>query len=92
MRKYFKLIACLVFDFIGYLSFSIPVIGEGFDFIWAPISSVVLYLLFKSNNKSAYLASLNLMEELLPGLDFIPSFTIMWFINELNSKPAKHSF
>ena len=88
MKKYFKLVICLVFDLIGFLSFSIPVIGEGFDFVWAPISSMVLYVLFKSNTKTIYLASLNFFEELLPGLDFIPSFTIMWVINELNTKPT----
>jgi hypothetical protein len=28
----------------------------------------------------------NFIEELLPGTDFIPSFTIMWFIQNMQKK------
>jgi len=49
-------------------------VGEFFDFIWAPISALLIYLLFR---KPAF-AGIALIEEILPGFDFIPTATMAW--------------
>lgn len=73
-------------DFLGYLSFSIPVFGELIDIVWAPFSAIVFYKLF-GGKKGAIGAVFNFIEELLPGFDFIPSFSIMYLLqNILKSK------
>ena len=64
-------------DFIGYASYAIPGLGEFADIIWAPISAFIFYRTF-GGWKGAFGGLLNFVEELLPGTDFIPSFTIMW--------------
>ena len=66
-------------DAIGYATYAIPFFGEIGDVIWAPISAIIFYLSF-GGKKGAFGAVFNFIEELAPGLDFIPSFTIMWFL------------
>ena len=72
-----SLIFCLLMDFIGYASYAIPGLGEFADIIWAPISAFIFYRTF-GGWKGAFGGLFNFVEELLPGTDFIPSFTIMW--------------
>ena len=64
-------------DMLGYVSYTIPVFGEISDIIWAPVSGFIFFLAFKSW-RGAVGGLFNFIEELLPGVDFIPSFTIMW--------------
>jgi len=61
-------------DFVGTLSFVVPGVGEFADVVWAPVSAALVKALFGST----LFAGLNLAEELLPGLDFIPTATIAW--------------
>ena len=42
-----KLILSLLFDGIGMISYLFPVYGEMIDLIWAPISGVFLFLMYK---------------------------------------------
>jgi hypothetical protein len=72
-------------DLIGYTSYSIPVLGEVADIIWAPISGIIFFLTF-GGWRGALGGMLDFFEELLPGTDFIPSFTIMWFIQKIKAK------
>jgi hypothetical protein len=68
----------ILFDGIGMLSFSLPVIGEFTDVVWAPLSFLIMVWMYKGTvGKVAGLVSF--MEELLPVTDIIPSFTIMWY-------------
>lgn len=76
-----SILLCLLFDFIGYASYTIPVLGEFADIIWAPISGLIFFMMF-GGWRGAVGGVFNFIEELLPGTDFIPSFTIMWFIRE----------
>src|SRR5687767_6393145 len=66
---------CIVMDLIGYASFSIPLLAEVSDLIWAPLSA---YIFLKSfGGKIGRLGSVfNFIEEILPFTDFIPSFSI----------------
>lgn len=76
------LIFCLVMDILGYATYAIPVLGEFGDILWAPISAFIFYKAF-GGWKGAFGGLFNFVEEALPGLDFIPSFTIMWCMQRL---------
>lgn len=72
-----KLLFCLLMDAIGCMTYIIPGIGEFGDIIWAPVSAIIFYKTF-GGWKGAFGSIFNFIEEVLPGTDFIPSFTIMW--------------
>ena len=72
-----KLLFGLLFDAIGMISFSIPVLGEFGDVIWAPIAAFIMTRMYKGRvGKVASI--LTFVEEILPFTDVIPSFTITW--------------
>ena len=73
-----KLILSLIFDGIGMLSYVAPIFGEITDTFWAPISGLLLVLMYKGTvGKIAGL--FGTIEELIPFTDVIPTFTITWF-------------
>ena len=80
-----SILLCVLFDFIGYASYSIPVLGEFADIIWAPVSGLIFFMLF-GGWRGAMGGVFSFVEELLPGTDFIPSFTIMWLIRDGQSR------
>lgn len=79
LRNRPSLLACIVLDIMGYATYLLPGLGEWADVIWAPISGWILYRMF-GGKKGVIGGIFNFIEELLPGFDFIPSFTIMWII------------
>ena len=84
-----SLIFCVLMDIIGYATYTIPFLGEFGDIIWAPISALIFYKTF-GGWKGAFGGLFNFIEEALPFTDFIPSFTIMWFLQRLrNPKQVK---
>ncbi len=75
----------LLFDGIGMLSFLIPGIGEFSDVIWAPLAAWLMTRMYKG--RSGQIAGVvTFIEELVPGLDIIPSFTLMWLYTYVFSK------
>ena len=70
---------CLLMDMLGCASYALPFVGEVFDLVWAPISAMIYFRLF-GGVKGLFGGSFNFIEELLPGLDIIPTFTITWFL------------
>jgi len=75
--KLSKLIIGLVLDGIGMISFSIPLLGEFSDVIWAPIAAFLMTRMYKG--RVGKVASvLTFVEEILPFTDIIPSFTLTW--------------
>ncbi|PWA05037.1 hypothetical protein [Flavobacterium psychrotolerans] len=79
------LILGLLFDAIGMLSFSIPLIGEFSDVIWAPLSGLLMTRLYKG--KIGRIAGVfAFLEEILPFTDVIPTFTITWIYTYLIKK------
>ncbi len=74
-----SLLFCILMDILGYATFAIPLIGEFADIIWAPISAMIFYRTF-GGWKGAIGGTFNFLEEILPGLDFIPTFTITYFM------------
>ena len=87
IRKQPSLAFCIVMDIIGYATYAIPVIGELGDILWAPLSSLIFFVSF-GGWRGALGGVGNFIEELLPGADFIPSFTIMWFIQNTRNKKS----
>jgi hypothetical protein len=77
MNKYKKLFLSLLFDAMGFVSFFIPGIGEFADVVWAPVSAFLMTKLYKGKT-GKIAAAISFIEEALPGLDIIPTFTLMW--------------
>lgn len=76
-KKTQRLVLGLIFDAIGMASFLIPGIGAFTDIIWAPIAAWLMTRMYKGTPGKAA-GVLTFVEELLPGMDIIPSFTLMW--------------
>ena len=64
-------------DAVGCATYSVPLLGEFGDLIWAPVSAFIFYKIF-GGWKGDFGSVFSFIEELLPGTDFIPSFTLMW--------------
>ncbi len=84
-KKYVLLILGLVFDAIGMLSFMIPGIGEFSDVIWAPVSALLIYKMYKGVEGKIG-GTVSFFEEIIPGLDIIPTFTLTWIYKFLIKK------
>ena len=82
-----SLVFCLVMDIIGYATYTVPVLGEFGDIIWAPISAIIFFITF-GGWKGAFGGIFNFVEEILPGTDFIPSFTLMWVWQKMRNRQA----
>lgn len=75
--KYKHLFLGLLFDAIGMLSFALPLIGDFSDIIWAPIAAWLMTRMYKGRAGQAA-GAVTFIEEIIPGLDVIPTFTVMW--------------
>jgi hypothetical protein len=88
-RKLPSIKACIILDLIGCFSYAVLPFGP----VWAIISGIIFYFLF--GRKFGVLGGIfSFIEELFPGIDFIPTFTIAWFIrkheiDKLLVSPAK---
>lgn len=83
-----SLILCLIMDALGYATYVLPVFGEFGDIIWAPISGFIFYKAF--GGKVGVMGGIiNFIEEALPGLDFIPTFTLAWIFQYRQDKILK---
>ena len=71
-----KLLISLLIDLIGMATYIVPVAGETGDLAWAPISAYLIYNLYGNG----LISGLAFAEELLPGLDIIPTATIAWVL------------
>ena len=77
MKKSPSLVFCLAMDAVGMLTYAIPFLGEFGDVVWAPLSAMIFFFSF-GGKKGAFGALFNFVEEIVPFLDFIPTFTIAW--------------
>lgn len=88
-KKYQKLALSLLFDAIGYVSYLIPGIGELSDIVWAPASAYIMTKMYKGN-KGKVAGAIAFIEEAMPGLDVVPTFTLMWLYTYVfSSKESK---
>ncbi|WP_264564983.1 hypothetical protein [Flavobacterium sp. N3904] len=72
-----KLILGILFDAIGMLSFTIPVIGDFSDVVWAPLAGFLMTKMYEGR-VGRVAGVLTFVEEILPFTDVIPSFTLTW--------------
>lgn len=80
LSKNKKLALSIIFDIIGMITF--------IDIIWAPISAYLISKMY-TGRKGKVAGVISFIEEILPGFDIIPSFTIMWFITYVFQKEKK---
>lgn len=73
---------CILLDLIGLTSYLLPIIGETEDLLWAPLSGIIFFFLFGKKRLALFGGIISFLEEMTPGLDFIPTFTIAWFIRK----------
>lgn len=75
----------ILFDLIGMMTYAFPFLGEFADVIWAPISGILMIWMYKGNlgKIGGVFATI---EELLPGTDFIPTFTLTWIYKYVINK------
>jgi len=76
-KKYKNLFLGLLFDGLGMLSFAVPLLGDFSDILWAPLSGWLMTRMYKGKIGQAA-GVVAFVEEIIPGLDVIPTFTIMW--------------
>lgn len=72
------LTTCIALDLIGCVG-TIPIIGFLLGLVWAPISAMIYWRLF-GFRKGFFGGWFSLVEELIPGINLIPTFTITWAI------------
>lgn len=75
----------IVMDIIGCATYAIPGLGELADVVWAPISAYILLKMYPGKTGKVA-ATVNFIEELAPGFDFIPTYTITWCYTYLGKK------
>lgn len=75
-----NLLLGLLFDGIGMLSFTVPLIGEFSDVIWAPIAGFLMTRMYKGSVGKVG-GVIAFLEEIIPFTDIIPSFTLTWIYN-----------
>ena len=80
-NKYQKLGLGILFDAFGYASFVFPVI----DIVWAPLAAYLMTKMYEGK-KGKIAAAVTFVEEALPFLDVIPTFTLMWLYTYLFDK------
>jgi hypothetical protein len=84
-KKIKYLVLGLLFDLAGILSFFIPGIGEFSDIIWAPLAAWLMTRMYRGvPGKTA--GVITFVEELLPGIDVVPTFTLMWIYTFISKK------
>lgn len=90
MRKKFlpAIGLCILLDLMGFISYLLPVIGEAEDIFWAPISGIIFYFLFGRKKFGLIGGVFSFLEEISPGLDFIPTFTFAWIIRKWEIKTS----
>ena len=69
LSKYKKLGLSILFDAIGMLTI--------IDIVWAPLSGYLMAKMYKGT-EGKVAGVITFIEEAIPGLDIIPTFTIMW--------------
>lgn len=71
------LILSILFDLVGMASFLVPAFAEITDLAWAPLAGLILSRMYKGFAGKVG-GIVVFIEELLPGFDFIPTFTLTW--------------
>ncbi len=84
-HKLRNLLLGILFDALGMVSWIIPGVGAFSDVIWAPVSGWLMTRMYKGKAGQAA-GIVAFIEELVPGLDIIPTFTLMWLYTYVFAK------
>lgn len=78
-NKYKLLLLGLLIDGLGVVTSSwvFPLIGDVSDVVWAPLSAWLMTRMYKGTAGKVG-GVITFIEEIIPGVDIIPSFTLMW--------------
>jgi hypothetical protein len=87
MKKQPSLSLCIILDLIGCAGVIVPGLGAIFDVFWAPVSAIIFLFLF--GRKATFGAVFSFVEELIPGVDVIPTFTIAWVVRYMANRTKK---
>ena len=77
MDKYKLLRKGILLDLIGIATMFLPFWGTIVDLIWAPYAAFQINKMYHGT-QGKIAALIVFLEEILPGLDIIPTFTLMW--------------
>ncbi|MFK5982449.1 MAG: hypothetical protein QM499_06010 [Flavobacteriaceae bacterium] len=78
----------ILLDAIGMATMFIPFAGTVIDLLWAPYAAKKMTEMYPG--KKGKIASVVVfLEEIIPGLDFIPTFTLMWLYTFVWKKQPK---
>ena len=80
LSKNKKLALSILFDAIGMVTF--------IDILWAPASGYLMSKMYKGR-RGKIAGVISFIEEAIPGLDIIPTFTIMWVLTYVFQKEEK---
>lgn len=81
----------ILFDLVGMVSYLFPVVGPFLDLIWAPFAASQMTKMYPGT-KGKVAGVIVFLEELSPGIDIIPTFTLTWlyvFIFKENNAPTE---
>ena len=87
MDKYKLLRKGILLDLIGIATMFIPFWGTIIDLIWAPYAAFQINKMYRGT-QGKIAAVVVFLEEILPGLDIIPTFTLMWLYTFVWKKNA----
>ena len=87
MDKYKLLKKGILLDLIGIATIFIPFWGTIIDLIWAPYAAFQINKMYRGTQGNIA-AVVVFLEEILPGLDIIPTFTLMWLYTFVWKKNA----
>ena len=78
-NKYKLLIIGLLLDAVGVITSSwiLPAIGDFADVVWAPLAAWLMTKMYKGT-AGKVAGVLTFVEEIIPYVDIVPSFTLMW--------------
>jgi hypothetical protein len=80
-----SLTSCLFMDLMGFAFLAIPFAGPFLEAMFAPVSAIIYWRMF-GFKKGFFGGVFNFFEELIPGVDLIPTFTITWFMQYAKRK------
>ena len=80
----------ILLDAIGMATMFIPFAGTVIDLLWAPYAAKKMTEMYPGK-KGKIASVIVFLEEIIPGLDFIPTFTLMWLYTFVWKKQAKIS-
>jgi hypothetical protein len=83
-----NLILGVVFDAIGMMSFTVPMVGEFSDVVWAPVAAYLMTRMYKGTLGRVG-GTIAFLEEIIPFTDVIPTFTLTWIYTYLIKKDSK---